>query len=193
MTTHRFRFPFRRTLALAATSLLLSVAIATPSSAFFYNYYNDSDDPEDFEDCAEELLDSGLPDEQVAIACAESLVPEDLSACVSDITAHTPVEANTALSECFRARRPVELANCTVDITRETIEPYYRSDLDDAGVGARDALELCRRSLLPERYSACVVGLSRPRLNLTPMDAMSACIEAEDFPRELYVPATNLE
>ncbi|NJK99401.1 MAG: hypothetical protein HC910_02120 [Spirulinaceae cyanobacterium SM2_1_0] len=191
MTNRPSRLLWRRVLLLTTATLLLSAAIAPPSQALFFRY-RDGDDPEDFEDCARELLESGLPDDQVAIACAEALVPEDLSSCVSDIAAHTLVEANLALFACFRVRRPIELANCTVDITRETIEPFYGDRNDETAASARDALDRCRRSLLPERYASCVIGLSEP-IALTPMDAMAICLEAEDFPRELYLPAAGAE
>jgi len=193
LMNRRFRFPSRRALSLAALASFLSLAIAAPSQAWFYDYYDDANDAEDFDNCADALLRSGLPEEQVAIACAEALVPEELSSCVSDIAEHTPVEANFALFACFRSRRPVELANCTIDINRETIDPYYTSNVTESAASAREALDRCRRSLLPERYAACVVGLSRQDLALAPPEAMSVCLEAEDFPRELYTPATNAE
>ncbi len=190
MTNRRFCSLLRRGLSLATMTLLLSVAIAPPSQAWRLRRYHDRSDPRYFQNCARDLLENGIPAEQVAAACADALVPTDLSACVSDIARRTPVEANLALFACFRSRRPLELANCTIDITRETLDPFYRNDSVELAATARDALERCRRSLLPQRYAACVVGLSRP-MTLTPLDIMSACLDAEDFPRELYTPTSG--
>ena len=48
------------------------------------------------------------------------------------------------------------------------------------------ALDTCRRSLLPERHSECVVALSRDIPDLSPATAMETCINAETYPPELF-------
>ena len=48
------------------------------------------------------------------------------------------------------------------------------------------ALDTCRRSLLPERHSDCVVALSRDIPDLSPATAMETCINAETYPPELF-------
>lgn len=53
------------------------------------------------------------------------------------------------------------------------------------------ALDSCRRSLLPGRYSECVTGVSREVQDLTPEEAMATCLSAEDFPRNIYRDPTS--
>ena len=48
------------------------------------------------------------------------------------------------------------------------------------------ALDTCRRSLLPERHSECVIALSRDIPDLSPATAMETCINAETYPPELF-------
>ena len=76
-----------------------------------------------------------------------------------------------------------------VDIHRDVLMPKLTegTTLDEV---ALSTLDHCRRSLLPLRYSACVVGLSG-QLTLEPQNAIATCIDAEDFPREIYTPAPN--
>lgn len=131
-------------------------------------------DADSFRICAEELLDSGIPPEQASTACGSALDPEDLSLCVLGIDSNTLVAAEDALEACFQVRRPLELASCVVNINNETSNPDLTSVLNN-----------CRRSLLPERFSDCVVGLSSG-IDFSPAEAMETCISAEDFPRELF-------
>ncbi|MEC4807050.1 MAG: hypothetical protein SAJ12_18335 [Jaaginema sp. PMC 1079.18] len=189
-----------------------------------------------FEICAEELLATeAISPEQVAIACAEALEPKDLSYCVIKINTFTPVDAVSALQACFRDRRPLELATCTVNITKEfdrsdriarqsddiliaqavdTTEetpgltpespemfkpavpniinsnpgysiPDVLRSVDNINSTALATLEYCRVSLLPTRYSECVIGLSR-QVDFTVGRLLETCIEAETFPPSLF-------
>ena len=54
------------------------------------------------------------------------------------------------------------------------------------------ALDTCRRSLLPERHSDCVIALSRDIPDLSPTAAMETCINAETYPPEV-IPEIPLE
>lgn len=139
---------------------LFTLAIPnTPANAF-----------NDFQVCAGELRRSNISPEVAAAACAEALAPADLSLCVLKIKALTPISPDDALRACIRVRRPIELANCVVQINDRTQDP-----------NALPVLNYCRRSLLPERFSDCVVGISR-QLDFSPPSALEACISAEDYP-----------
>jgi hypothetical protein len=193
-----------------------------------------------FEICVKELLGTeAISPQQAASACAEALEPKDLSYCVIKINTFTPVDALSALRTCFRDRRPLELATCTVNITQEfdlsdrvasnrdetlvaqvtegtpglidtpdAIMPKpIRPDAMDSGVlenGIPDVLrsvdsmdspalatmEYCRLSVLPIRYSECVIGLSR-QVDFPVGRILETCIEAETFPPNLFPSVGN--
>jgi len=85
------------------------------------------------------------------------------------------VPAEDGLYNCYRDRRPLELATCVVEIN-EFLEA------DDTGI----IVENCRRSLLPLRYSDCVVGLTNAGEEaIAPVAAMEECISADAFPSAL--------
>ncbi|MBR8828588.1 MAG: hypothetical protein DSM107014_11935 [Gomphosphaeria aponina SAG 52.96 = DSM 107014] len=134
-----------------------------------------------FETCVSQLYNTGIGADQAAGACADALIPRELSACVRNIQGNTQVNGETALEACLRTRRPVELAQCVRDINR--ILPKEESASDEPVLLAVDT---CRRSILPQRHAQCVVGLSRELQQLSPVDAMATCISAEDFPRDLF-------
>lgn len=124
-----------------------------------------------FQICAAELLRAGISRENAARTCAEALEPKDLSLCVLKIEQLTPIAADDALFACMRVRRPKELASCTVDINQHT-----------QGSDPVSVLANCRRTLLPLRFSECVIGLSR-EIDFSVEGALATCIDAEDFPR----------
>jgi hypothetical protein len=128
----------------------------------------------EFDVCTNELLRAEVSPEQAARACADALEPKDLSLCVLKIRALTPLGADETIAACLRVRRPLELADCVVDIDRSAEDP-----------DAANILSNCRRSLLPRRFSDCVQGLTR-EANLTATSAMDTCIAAEDFEPELF-------
>jgi len=128
-----------------------------------------------FQVCAEELEQAGLPSDQVAAACADALRPKDLSLCVLSMNQEAGVSAEEALFNCDRDRRPLELATCVLDLN-EFLE------VNDLGL----IVENCRRSLLPLRYSECVVGLTNtPKQAIAPVEALDQCLSAEAFPESL--------
>jgi len=130
---------------------------------------------EQFQICAQELEQAGLPPNQVSAACADALRPEDLSLCVLSMNEQVGVPAEQALFNCYRDRRPIELATCVVDINEFLIA-------DEIGM----IVENCRRSLLPLRYSECVVGLANtPSEAIAPVDALEECLSADTFPESL--------
>jgi hypothetical protein len=171
------------TIALPLTSLLW----ATPSSA---SRYRREFNAREFYQCAAELQFAGISEQQTQTACAMALEPTDLSECVLRIDEYVEdqyIQSDQALFSCFRVRRPVELATCVVEINEEILEPKNNADL------ALNTMDHCRRSLLPLRFSACVRGLSRENYPsvFEPKEALDTCIDAEDFPRDIYTPATN--
>lgn len=136
----------------------------------------------DYETCASSLTDKGIADIDAADACAAALYPQDLAQCVSRIDDGTEITAIDALSGCRQVRRPLELATCV-------------NEIDDAATDTESFLVLdnCRRSLLPIRYSACVVGLSR-EIDFSTPEALETCIAAGDRPRNVlpsFIPAAE--
>lgn len=161
-----------RTISLTAIALT-GIISTTPVSAGRLN---------EFDICAVDLQDRGIGATAAAKACAMAIEPEELSECVARINEATSVVAVNALSACFQVRRPEELGRCVEKIDR-----------DIRGVNGNLAMEYCRRSLLPQRFSECVAGLYR-RLSLEPAQAMRTCIEVKDKlePEELPRPTTEV-
>jgi hypothetical protein len=129
-----------------------------------------------FGSCVRNLVGSGIAEDQAGTACADALVPRDLSACVQRVTNNTSLKAENALQACYRVRRPRALASCVVKIS---------SNADNAESDVL-ALDNCRRSLLPDRYSECVVALNANLTDISAPKAMETCISAEAFPRNLF-------
>jgi hypothetical protein len=149
----------------AATPLAVAgwLAMTLPSTAQGVNYLDD-----DFRTCAARLLSVGVSNNEAASACAAALNPGNLSRCVAEIELRTEIAAADALATCRQVRRPEELAGCVVDISRNSEKNAVPGVLD-----------YCGRSLLPERFAECVVGLNRV-IEVAPTRAMETCIDARD-------------
>jgi hypothetical protein len=158
---------YKKSGILMAIVSLVTIAIpSTPANAYTFT---------EAQLCAAELVRfAALSQEVASVACAQALVPKELSKCVLKISELTPTKAQDALVACFKVRRPLDLAGCVHDIHVKTQKPDPNAVLD-----------YCRRSLLPLRFSECVIGLSR-EIDFSPPKAMRTCIAAEDFPRNLY-------
>ena len=161
----------------------------------------------DYQTCASTLTNAGIDAIDAADACAASLYPQDLATCVSRIDNGTEIAAIDALSSCRDVRRPIELATCVNDIDN-TANLLSDSSSNNTSNGASDnsspsdspvatqpqslvVLDNCRRSLLPTRFSACVVGLSR-EIDFSTIEALETCIAAGDRPRNVlpnFIPA----
>lgn len=167
-----------------------------------------------FDVCLREIVNSGIDVEQANTACADALIPKELSFCVQKITNNTAIAAEDALTNCYQVRRPVDLGNCVVDIDKTILQPPSTSekvepetapenieelsediDMTENSEEMMDsseesslmlALDTCRSSLSPARHSECVIGLSRTPQPKSPEEAMETCIKAEDFPRDLF-------
>lgn len=134
---------------------------------------------DEFKICAEELQEAGLLPDEASAACADALRPKDLSLCVLSMNEEVGIPAEEGLYNCYRDRRPLELASCVVDINQVL-------EADDPGI----IVENCRFSLLPLRYSECVIGLTNAEgETIDPAMAMEECINADTFPE----PLTQLE
>ncbi len=231
------------------TLLPPALIILPPSQAWGFNQ---------FDACVEQMVNNGVTPEKAGTACADGLIPKELSRCVSMIRSNTPINPDDALTACYRVRRPVDLANCVIDIDNallksnetvavtepetiiepesntvpETTEPAVTpaSGEEDSFIEEKSkdnlktpvlkaqaqtedntlnlsrqsqfvptednspilvALDSCRRSLLPGRYSECVTGLGR-KANLSPIAAMNTCLEAQAYPSDIF-PAYNPE
>ena len=150
-------------LRFAATGLVFA-GLAMPSTAATIpsSYRNQ------YRGCVGRLLSVGISPEAAASACAETLRPKDLSRCVVEIEQETAIAAVDALITCRQVRRPNELASCVVGISRNSAEDAIPS-----------VLNYCGRSLLPERFAECVVGL-RVEADFAATEAMDTCISAGD-------------
>ncbi|MGB7441365.1 MAG: hypothetical protein WA919_09885 [Coleofasciculaceae cyanobacterium] len=120
-----------------------------------------------FQLCTAELQRASISDVMASKACAQALVPEDLSECVLRMSLFTQTISEQALVACTRVRRPPELATCVIDIGRMAENAQIASVLDH-----------CRRSLEPLRFSECVVGLT-VQTDLSPANSLETCIDAE--------------
>ena len=129
----------------------------------------------DFQICAAQLIRyATVSSDAASVACAEALNPKEISRCVVTISQISTTLKQDALFACTRVRRPVELGRCVFDITNRTQESQ-----------ANRIIDYCRRSLLPDRFSQCVTGLSR-EIDAALPRALDTCIAAEDFPRSLF-------
>ncbi|NET37138.1 MAG: hypothetical protein F6K19_34795 [Cyanothece sp. SIO1E1] len=132
--------------------------------------------------CADTLLDAGISEEEVALACARALQPRTVSRCVNKIVNRTSITGPKALEGCTQVRRPNELASCVVDIGKIR-------DVADL----TDVLDYCQRSLLPRQFGNCVVALSA-EIGIAPKAAMDTCIGTSDIPTDLaptFIPSSE--
>lgn len=138
--------------------------------------------PNPYRQCAERLARRGVTPNEAATACAAATRPEDLGECVQRM-GRVNVSAADAVNTCVRVRRPVEAANCVVDISRQA-----------ASTAFADVLAGCRSSLLPERFSDCVIGLNRELRGITTQAAINQCLSASDYARDVlptFVPGAG--
>ncbi|WP_245602693.1 hypothetical protein [Gloeothece verrucosa] len=156
--------------------------------------------------CVGQMVAVGVERQQAGAACAEALIPKELSKCVSRVALVVSVPAQEAVKNCFQSRRPVDVANCVVDINNQVplnrdlprnnrVEETFAEPSPTGDATASPprevsapvlALESCRRSLQPGVYSQCVTALSRDITleNLT--QALDTCLSAEAFPPSIF-------
>ena len=158
--THRpcFAIPFALIAGLATPMVLLSAPSAIAN---------------DFETCTSDLIEAGIAAASAAGACGRAMHPAALSRCAVDITGVADVNAEQALLACQSDRRPEDLATCVGDI---------HQGLEIANSTA--VLNNCRRSVLPVRFSDCVVGVATAA-ELPVADSMAQCIAAGYIPGDV--------
>jgi hypothetical protein len=169
----------RGSVAPLVTVSLLAIAlpIAPAKAELFGGIF--SNQPNPYLVCSRDLAGAKIATTDAASACAQALRPKDLGACVVRI-ANEKIAGTDALSVCRQVRRPIEAGNCVARI---------RQQASDAAVV--DVLDSCRRSLLPERYAECVVGLNR-QLKVGGKEAIGTCLNASDRPTDVlptFIPA----
>lgn len=157
---------------IAALGLLATALPVGPASAITIRFHRNRNP---YRVCAVELIDAGVAPDAAASACAGALHPRDISKCAVQINRKTNISAAEALSSCRQVRRPDELANCVVDINAKSQTQAAAPLL---------VLDRCRRSLLPELFAECVVGLSR-RLDFSTERLMSTCLDSRDRASQL--------
>jgi hypothetical protein len=108
----------------------------------------------------------GIEESAAIAACAAARYPQDLGACVIDVNEFTGLTASSALLVCQRSRRPLEVANCTIDIHTSLLESP-----------STKVLENCGQSILPERYSTCVIDIAEAT-EIGVDEALTQCIRA---------------
>lgn len=156
-----------------------------------------------FDGCIRQMVSSGVENPQAGTACAGALIPLELSQCVEIVRRNIDLPAQDVLNNCYRVRRPVDMAHCVVDINRslpvevpktaqapkpetppeETTPPTPPTEKESLPMMV---LQSCRQSLLPARYSECVTAVGRDVSKTTPEDALKTCLAAEDFPKDLF-------
>jgi hypothetical protein len=161
------------------TGLSTMAIVAAPAQA---NWFQSKPLENGYKRCGTSLDQAGIAKDVAATACAEVLYPEDLGACVVNITP-LKLDAMTTLNACRRVRRPLELATCVQDVHKQ-----------DGNAVLGNVLEACRQSLLPERYGKCVVGLNQS-LAVPTAKGLTTCIDASDRPIDMlstFVPIGQL-
>ncbi|AMW30921.1 MULTISPECIES: hypothetical protein [Arthrospira] len=119
----------------------------------------------DYARCVRELEDAGVSPRATATACGMAIRPTSIGECVTLITRDAGIAGDEAVLGCMSVRRPQELANCVVNITRSNSE-----------ANALTVLEGCGRSLLPERYASCVVGMGSGSTEFAVNDLLRVCL-----------------
>jgi hypothetical protein len=164
MMARRARYPGGVAVVGAAIAGLVMAAVPTGEAIAATNAY---------ERCTANLIGLKVSAEDAAATCAKALHPQDVATCVETVQGKGIALAD-ALASCNNVRRPLELGTCVTAIR------------DKAGTAtAMDVLGNCRRSLLPERYGSCVVGL-HTAAKLPAAKAMDTCIDAGYYPKELH-------
>lgn len=120
-------------------------------------------------------------------ACFRDRRPVELAECVVNIEADA-LEPYLARLSSINAPPEEVIAPEPVLEDDEAIAPQPTPEVapDTLEPITLLALDTCRRSLLPQRHSECVIALSRDIPDLSPAQAMETCINAETYPPELF-------
>lgn len=171
------------TIALIAMSLFIPNISSLPLVA-------GNADWNQFDVCITEIAQYGVEQDQAALACSDTLIPKELSQCVTMIYRATPIEGDDALNACYQVRRPIDLGHCVADIYNAIPNLSLTSTKNRTTTSKEPSLSTlltsCRASLRPGYYSECVIAVNRNLAEITPIKALHQCLAAEDFPRTLF-------
>jgi hypothetical protein len=166
-------------------------------------------EPEALSACTEKITEeASLPAEDALKACFRVRRPGDLATCVVDIKqkaaknyAAKPEEQpqgtqnkeNSKGTEKIFAQSPTPTTPAPEQKTTPTLEPAQTQETPQptqetsTSTTPTDtlALDTCRRSLLPVRFSECVVAVNNNVRGMNPEESIKACIKSEDLPTEL--------
>jgi hypothetical protein len=163
-------------LLLAGTAgLTIGLMTAPPAQAGWFDWLKSKPALNPYNVCTVSLNKATIEKNLAATACAEVLHPDDMGSCVETVAAKK-IESGLALSACRSVRRPLELATCVTVIHKQ-----------DASAMLTDVLESCRRSLLPDRFGQCVVGLNGKPLQVATREGLGTCIDASDRPTDIQL------
>jgi hypothetical protein len=164
-------------LLVGTIGLTAGLMTAPPAQAGWFDWLNSKSALNPYNVCTVSLNKATIEKNLAAMSCAEVLHPDDMGSCVETvvgIVAAKKIESGPALSACRSVRRPLDLATCVTVIHKQ-----------DASAVLTDVLESCRRSLLPDRFGACVVGLNGKPLQVAIRDGLGTCIDASDRPTDI--------
>jgi hypothetical protein len=163
--------------------------------------------PEDLSECVSDIR-GGTPiaADDALTACYRARRPVDMASCVVDIHDEAIAAATPAQNNNSEAKSEGKVTKVAQDSpaapppatgepsdlpapSPETDTPQPSESTpttDPESSPSLLALNSCRQSLLPERYSSCVLAVNQNVPNITPAKAMATCLSAEDFPRILF-------
>lgn len=148
-------------------------------------------EPRELSSCVEEISDGTPVESRNALQkCFQVRRPLELSSCTVDIYQD---ETNFEVVEIEPIDdRPTETEPLeTQPIENQPVETrLVEVDRDLLIAYANLTLDYCRRSLLPKRYSECVVAVNRELPELPLPEALQICISAEAYPESLFPPST---
>jgi hypothetical protein len=156
----------------ALVGVMMGLLSTAPAIAVGFPAIPAKDSRDDYRRCIAQLTQLKLSPEDSLAACGQALTPEYVATCTMKVSSRG-YEPAIALAACRQVKRPEDMAHCVVDI---------RNDLK--ALDATSVLDNCRRSLLPIRYSDCVIGMSRASAAIAPT-ALSTCIDTQYLPREV--------
>jgi hypothetical protein len=160
-------------LLMGTIGLTATLMTAPPAQAGWFDWLKSKPALNPYNVCTVSLNKATIEKNLAAASCAEVLHPDDMGSCVETVAAKK-IESGLALSACRSVRRPLDLATCVTVIQKQ-----------DATAVLTDVLESCRRSLLPDRFGQCVVGLNGKPLQVATREGLGTCIDASDRPTDI--------
>jgi hypothetical protein len=160
-------------LLIGTIGMTAGLMTASPAQAGWFDWLKSKPALNPYNVCTVSLNKATIEKNLAAASCAAVLHPDDMGSCVETVAAKK-IESGLALSACRSVRRPLDLATCVTVIHKQ-----------DASAVLTDVLESCRRSLLPDRFGECVVGLNGKPLQVATREGLGTCIDASDRPTDI--------